>query len=413
MYISYQEKKYTITIVGLLCVLYLAHKIMPIVGAYMPGIIYALLFFLVALKIKPVWLRGSMIPSETVSVLPLLSITALDLLVKYFLNRNITGAVFFLYGEAQIFLFTLIGLYYICYCSLAQRKKLLRIILGMYLVTAVTTAVGCKMFPQAARILATTISTNSPLYQLYTRNNIGGFTFTYELVLLTPLFIYLMKTKRINVFVGIAALIIIGLEVVFSEYTTALLIFLVCLSLLFMGKLTKQKIEILVIALLLLLTVGKSLIAMLLSFIAEHSDSLFISSRLEYLAATLSGVEYADVEAGGDRISLYLKTIQIIFSTFFLGTWFVNRSGGHSYVLDYISVYGVVGIAAIYVQYRCIFNLYIRSNKKNDFYYYSLWTFFMGIILAVVNTKPFFSIFTVVIALMGSIIEEERVEELT
>lgn len=411
MYHSRRESGYTITLTGIFCVLYLAHKVLPAVGAYMPGIVYAAVFVLVAIVIKPIWISGSRIQAETISVFPLISIAVLDLINIYLLKSNIVGAVFFLYGELQSFLFTLIGLYYICYCSLFQRKMLLRVVLGMYIVTAITTAIGCTIYPNAARILATTSDTNSVWYLLYTKSNIGGFSFTYEIVLLTPIFIYLLKSKRINFLLGIACVSLIGWEAYCSEYTTALLLYLVCLSLLFIGKLNKSKFIIMVMIAIFLLTVGRDMLASGLMYLTGKIESQTVISRLDYLIASLNGTEYSNFSESGDRIALYLSSIDAFISSGFMGTWFKVQSGGHSYILDNIAIYGVVGIAAIWGQYKCIYNLYIRNQKMNDHYYYLLWMFFMAIILAIVNTKPFFIIFTVIIALLNSIIEDEKLEE--
>ena len=65
-------------------------------------------------------------------------------------------------------------------------------------VTCMTTIIGCIAHPDAARVLATTKSSQDPLAILYEMQNIGGYGFVYSTVLLYPFVILAYKMKKLH-----------------------------------------------------------------------------------------------------------------------------------------------------------------------------------------------------------------------
>ncbi len=72
------------------------------------------------------------------------------------------------------------------------------VIVITFLVTAVTTIIGCINNPNAARILATTATSQDSTAVNFNWQNIGGFTFVYSCTLLYPLVILGFKQNTLN-----------------------------------------------------------------------------------------------------------------------------------------------------------------------------------------------------------------------
>lgn len=402
----------TISFAGIFCLLYIAHNLLPIVGQYMSAIAYAGIFVITALSIYPTWFKRLKIQSDVIKLLPILAIPLLNLLRLYLFKANYSGIPLFLYSTLQIFIYGLISAYYIKHRNIIASKQLLILLFIMLGITAFTTGTGCINHPNAARYMARVETTSDPLYIYYTQMNIGGFELTYILLLTVPLAIYLIKTNKIATLLGLIYVALVGFEIIYSEYTTAFLLYLVSLSLLFFNKLSSKNSIVLGIVIIFLLTIGRDLLVDLLRYVANITNSQIMSSRIEYVISTLSGVEYDNIVESGDRLSLYLSSIETFFSSWLLGVWSNSGIGGHSYILDNLAIYGITGLIAIYCQYNCIYKLYIKNNRQKDYYYYLLFIFFEGIVLAILNTQQFLFIYILVIPLFTYVIDSDNEKSL-
>lgn len=388
-----------------LIVMYVAHYYLPTVGFYMPSIVYLGCFAIIACALA---LSSGEIFSSS-KFLILIGAFLLNILSVIFMlfSNDIVSTAVSVYGYLQTFLYGWIALWYIKYGDAKETKRLFKIVLWCYIITSVTTIVGNIRYPGASRFLATSTIEGAE-YSLYVSQNIGSFTFVYGLVLVMPLLMYMAKRKKINPIISTIMFIIIGFAILNSEYTTALLIFVMNLILLFFRKLTTKKIIIFIIICLVVILIGTALIASLFDFLADSIESENISSRFEYIAATLRGESVEEMDKSSDRMTLYKKAIDEIIESNFLGNWGETAGSGHSMILDTVVKYGIFGIVVLAVMYRCIYKYAVYPHKNKSYGPYIMWIYLIAILLAVLNPKANLMIFIFVIPLFAKTIDDSE-----
>lgn len=263
--------------------------------------------------------------------------------------------------------------------EIIDKRKYLSFIYILCLITAITTILGTYAYEQPCRELAT--PDNSNLDRLYKSLNIGGYGFIYFLVLLIPILIRDIIQEK-NIF-KIALLVLFGFCVIRSEYTTALLLFIVSLGVVFLfnskGFIQKTVIVALIVALAVNL---QDLLINLSTVLGE--DSFAIGSRLDSLA------DYSDTgDVSGDMESrqlYYFMSINVFLSNPFFGKLFSNRIiGGHSEILDYIGGSGLLGLFFLFllIQYLRKYTSLSKIRARDP---YVKSTMVLVIILALFNT---------------------------
>jgi hypothetical protein len=65
-----------------------------------------------------------------------------------------------------------------------------------------------------------------------------------------------------------------------------------------------------------------------------------------------------------------------------------NNIGGHSFILDIITSFGLLGITSLFLAYRQIFSWFYKPFQRESYFGYMLWALLISIILAILNTVP-------------------------
>ena len=259
-----------------------------------------------------------------------------------------------------------------------------KLIIFAIVVTMITTTIGCIRNPNASRILATVSSSDTESYT-YDMQNIGGYSFVYYMILLYPVLILAFKTKRIKLLPTIIITVVILITTVYSEYTTALLLFIVT-SLLFFTKrdLSVRGIVGITVFSLLFLFFFSSVIIDFLHWLADAVNSEAMSSRLDALAGGVTGLEQSE----DNRIELYRMSLNAFFANPFLGTFLYRRylGGGHSFILDNLAQYGILGGVTMFFMYKRVFTRFFLPLKDKPGFGYIAWTFIQAVILSLINT---------------------------
>ncbi len=381
------------------------HKVLPAVGFYMPAVVYLGIFCMQTVYLSYILINRN--PKKNfLALLGVFGVSYLRVLVYIFV-WDIASIPMYIYGELQIFLFGMIAIYYLDLNVICQ-KKIINFVFLMYLVTAVTTYIGCTRYPNASRMLAT-LSQGEGAYGTYVSNNIGGFTFIYELVLILPLFMYLTKFNIVNRFIGIFIIVFIGMTIIKTQYTTALIMYVVSLLVLCIPKLSAKKIRTVFIVALVLIVANMSLLISFFEEIGSKVESEIFSSRFDYVSDVLSG-ETSDVEGGGNRVELYKKSWDTFVNTWLMGNWSNDGKGGHSFFFDSLATYGIIGFMLMILMYTTLYKCFIKPYKNGMAYPYILWSYMMGMVLAVLNPKTYMFIYLVVLPLFGNVyLENERI----
>ena len=366
--------------------LYILHD-MPVVGEITPAVVFiavtGLLYFFSAFKMGTqnflFYFRRA---------LPITLMYVLVLAVQIFTgNSAFAGTAF---GYVQLIISLIIGQYIIEYKDYKLAKRIAIILALCYSVTAVTTYIGLQQFPNASRELATgSLGQYEEYFAMYRIMNIGGFTFVYYITLVIPLLIGFVKKgigNRIILVIMIAGFILTVLE---SQYTTALLLSLVSLVLFFANKVfnRKRSISFFVIAVV-ALTVISTIVPTVLSSLSRNVDSEILSNRLEDLANMTNGGQTEYVDDEGDlsaRMYHYTKSWDYFTGSAGLGTWQLDKIGGHSYLLDYMAIFGVLGLLIFIIMWMTAWKRYLKGLQNSSWYGYVLFSFMAAVLLSVLN----------------------------
>jgi len=256
---------------------------------------------------------------------------------------------------------------------------------ALFAFSAVTTIIGCIRNPDAARTLATIESSQDPTSIKYLKQNIGGYTFVYSAVLLYPCVILGYKMKRLHLAFAIGFALLVFALAVYSEYTYALMLSLVSTLLFFVKRDISLKrfimmIVIFSIAVVLFRTTVAAILTRIGSFIGNDTMT-------QKMTAVFIGQEAVDnLDDGRDH--LYMLSIKTFLSHPIFGNFSQGGkgSGNHSFILDNLAVYGLVGGVLMVLMYRCIFNTFYRPFAEKTGYGFVVWIFIQPIILSAINT---------------------------
>lgn len=367
---------------------------MPAMNYYMPVSITVLTFVILYYYI----LKSSDGVHAFCSYLPIFIFDILNILflIHYGFNYTMWEQ---LYAIGRPLLWALVAWYIISMDSVDTARRVLQTIIAVYIITAMTTMYGCIIFPNAARLMASGMTDEQDIFSQFQRYNIGGFSFVYTLTLLVPLIVHYYKNISHNKLKLILFLGIILGVIVITEYTTALIGFLIGIIPLFMKKTVSfRKILALFLCLFMMILIFRPLFSSLISHLACYFSSEQISSRLNEislsLAGRLNGTGNTDLE---DRMSRWRESWIIFKSSPIIGSPAPN--GGHSFILDSFARYGIVGILSLFILARQLVIKYIKPYKQNGVYTYLCMVALLQIIYAIVNPKLYIEVFVLIIPL--------------
>ena len=324
-----------------------------------------------------------------------------------FFNRNNS---FVLWGYLSMLFITPVILgYYFMYYREESAPFYAKVIIAAIIITAITTIIGVIQFPFAARVLATISASDDPENLKYSWHNIGGYNFIYTAVLLYPLLILACKLKKISRIVFLSLVITLFAMVIISEYATALILIILTSVLYFAGKkLNTGQLLILGIIVLALIFLFRPIFENALLWLANSLGSEVLSERLTALAGGYEGLENSE----SNRIELYRMSLNgFIQSPVFgkiLGAY--TSSGGHSFILDTLADYGIIGGAVIVSAYKNIYKFFFAPFRNNDGYGYVLWAFVQSIFLSTINTGMWLSVTAFFVPVLLSLIYNTNIE---
>lgn len=286
-----------------------------------------------------------------------------------------------------------------------------KVILGFYflriIITMVTTIVGLQTFPGASRDMGNgEFVANNPLYKVYLSLNIGGFDLAYTIVLLIPILCYLFRYS--SEFKNSKILkLIVSLLLVFSmycilqmEYTTALLFSILALTSLF----TTEKTNILkyltfVFMVGIILYLYKGFLAQGLEYMSTIVESKEIAVRFSDIASSISGQATSEISDVDARQDSYMSSINAIISNP-LGIWLASsKTGGHSFIFDYIAKYGPIGLMLIIYMLRIVYKVFLKPYSGKQIYPFLVLEYILFIATATMNPHLYLDYMAFVIPL--------------
>ncbi len=301
------------------------------------------------------------------------------------------------YGSLLDVLPLLIGYYFVNYVEKSDKLEFFaKLLFILFLITGITTVLGCIQYPDAARYMATVEDSSEAKAVLYTWYNIGGYSFVYMLVLLHPVLILAYKKQRIKKTTAIFGSVAIVTVTIFSAYATALLLSLLsCFLYFFKKNLSMQALWVWLLGGVILIIFFDALFSDVLLWLSSIIKNDVIAYRLEALAGGKAGIEGSE----DNRIALYEASLNTFLRNPILGTCLSGGGGigGHSFILDFMAQFGIIGIVILFFMYRIIYIKFFLPYKNKEGYGFILWLFIQTILLSLINTGMFLPVLTVFI----------------
>ena len=231
-------------------------------------------------------------------------------------------------------------------------KKLALSIMIMMLITGITSFIGLNIYPELARDLAAFSSDN--IIRISTMYNVGGYDFTYCVVISIPIFCLLAEKKLSPLAKRILEILFAVVSIMFvvkTQYTTALLLAIVSYGMIIIiRKFDLKRLCVIAVLGFLVLSGFKGEIENGLSYMAMNIESQSISQRLNELSKTLEGKSVTGEDIT-ERGNAYGKSINAFVENPILGTWVTSdnleKLGGHSTILDLMAGIGIIAFLFI------------------------------------------------------------------
>ena len=382
-------------IVIVLSSLYMVHN-SPYVGVRMPAIFFAsvivLLFLLICINLA----RYQNIVRY---IMPLFSLYFLDIIfLQHYEINSVEGAMRLLSSTMQILIYPLLAAYAVNKGNVKLAMWLLVLFLSVEFTTYVTSIIAESTISGIIRMNPGQLRDEDPMmYAMKTSMNVGNFDTVYGCATLVPIGVLLIKwrsklfSNKLHQLVAIVATALMVYFVYVSQFTIALVgTLLMMLTIVFPKYLSLSYFKKTIWAGLFAVILTWSVLPPVLHSIADSIDSEIMAERFEGIAITLEGgndTGSLDVEL---RQAAYEKPLQAMSSTYMLGTWSDDGSGGHSHLLDSIGKYGIIGIILLLVFYKSVLKLFYVPYKHEPWVYYFLYGVLGTTLFYLVNPSELF-----------------------
>lgn len=392
-----------------LAILYILHD-MPMLGYRYPSVLYAIIIISLFL------LLSSDVGFKTVlRIVPIFIIPLLDVFISS------AGAYEFFQGISrflQFLILPLLAIYIYEWNDIKMAKLIFLIFIGINIITCYTTYNGCLMYPNASRDLtAGANAISAPYHYLYVAANIGGFKFIYTTVLISGLVIYTIKNfKYINGGYILLPVCIIYIGLIFmtllaAEFTLSVLMFLSYIFLFFMGDtFSIKKFFVIGVFLVISFFLFKPIISNGLKYASEIVKSENIANRVYDIHLTLEGKHTQEGSDYDARKEKYIKSFEQFKKTP-LGCWKFNGMGGHSFVLDSLAKYGILGLILVILTYVDTYIFYLKQYEDDVIFGYGFYIFFLSIVVSVLNPHIFTDIIMFVFPLYTFIFHDAAINQ--
>ena len=276
-------------------------------------------------------------------------------------------------------------------------RRLLLYISALIVLTMVTTYKGNMDFPGASRDLAHYEADTTGLLPLYVSMNVGGFGFIYTITLVLPLLAYWLKTNKIALVFSLIGFVVAVLCIISSQYTTALLMSLISVVMCFFPRRIRPTHIFTFVGLFLVLLMLGTLIRDFFFYLSSSIEGDTMSSRLEEVYKIFSGRGVDTSSDTSTRIGHYNQSWNTFFNNILTGSRV--GAGDHSYLVDTLAHFGIIGLAAIVISFRYMYKRYVANLRKTELYYYALACYMINLVQCYVNTYNGFVVFTLILPL--------------
>lgn len=381
---------YAFTYISVL--LAMTYILLPTIRAHLPSIVnQAIMLLFTGLSFLGIILQNDWHkPANLTALISVIAFIIIIYLGKWQLIDSFTGnsmlsRMFTLY---EFWIFWIISKNAIKFSD-DDKRRLLKYNLLLITVTSVTTIIGCLTYPMASRLLAGAASSNE--YKLFRGLNIGGYEFIYGVTMLIPLLFYAVykaKEKKLFLF---AAILIVCIAVIISQYATALVLVIITISLtniLYFVRSKKGQIFLIITITILMLLLFSGILMQLLYWL----EDILLDYKLETVASRIGEIIHFIKENNWNgtaeaREYLRMQSFSVFLKNPLYGCLFKPEAlGGHSEILDILGAGGIIGISLFAIPVISHYKLIKLVNKDRLFKIIFFFEFVIFIVLAYANT---------------------------
>lgn len=364
---------------------YLICSIMPIVAQITRG--YFLMLLTLGILLSYLFFNKNLVNKTSCYLYPFLCMCLLEIFF-IFLTQGL--AIIDMYSCIVGYM-PVILTFFVFYLNKKEIKETIILLFILYLLTSITSILVLNIDSNASRYLAT--GAKGEYTDYLNLRNVGDYSIVYSLVLLIPLLIFLYKRTIINRVMLLIALAIFSWFIIQAEFMYAILFGIVAICTIFYSKdITIKKCIGYLALLLLLLIVFSDIISQLCFYLAENSTSLSIGEKLRSIANFFAGEEMEGADALG-RIELYKYSWNKFLESPLIGNFYrEGQIGGHSYILDTMAKFGIIGLGLLIWIYRTIYNFTIKPYKSCKGIGYFVIVYILSILLSLINTGSWINV---------------------
>ena len=279
------------------------------------------------------------------SILPCL-VMLLVLSIWLLYGTKFYGGIDTVYFAVSVLLMFIPGIlfwYHVDDLTPLKRNILIFVFFAGLLYGAINTYIVLEEYPIASRLMATSEG------DIYSEMGAGGFGFAYSVMLAFPFLIEVFKSNKNKILKLLYLFMIVFfiMTIIKCEYTTCLLLLIFGVAIYFLYRSNKLIGMILLVVAVMFFSMGEQLGEMILDLADLLSDTEVISVRLKDLANAILNEDMNTLESS--RYDLYMTSVDGFLSNPFVGTGFADDiiTGGHSTILDTLSLYGIFGLIAV------------------------------------------------------------------
>lgn len=256
------------------------------------------------------------------------------------------------FDYALLFAFVVNGISYIEYPNSKFNKRVMWFSLILLVITSITTITVLLVDENASRIL-TSSSSEDGLKLLYKKLNVGSFRFVYGLVIIIPIIVYYLRSKR-NLLERVILLLITALfvyVVLLSNFTTALILLFLDFGIILITCLNlKSKTSFFTVSFIVIVFVPFFL-TFFLDFMIGMTDSLYSQGKLTGIMDVIHGEgSYDDTTTRGRLFITSLKSF-LESPLWGVGAWYSQAYyrivGQHAQFVDDLARYGLIGFVPL------------------------------------------------------------------
>lgn len=305
------------------------------------------------------------------------------------------------------------GFFIINRLSIKSQKIFFWSFLICFIITSITTIYGCITFPSAARLLANGnfVVENADLVAIYRGMNIGDFQFVYTLVLIIPVVLCVCRNYLRHKIAGYFILALFLYTIYKTQYTTALLLSIAAVSFLIIPATHYSRRPVAWLASFIVIAVIASpLFSGVLLYVSSAFQGEVLTERLSELSMYVGGRDLDESTDYGTRLSLWGLSLDTFLKYFFTGVYFVTKRsqaymyiGGHSFILDTMARFGIVGFLLLIWMFMTLYKLYIKPYRQRPEYIYILVVYAINIVQCLLNTLSIVIVFVFLIPLLLSV----------